>query len=1041
MTQTTFEQGQSQVAELVKRFSRNAATYRSPEYNETRVRIEFINPLFEALGWDVNNREGVAPQYQEVLHEFSAEVEGTRKAPDYAFRTGSQAPKFYVEAKKPGVNVKTNADAAYQLRRYAWSARLLLSLLTDFEELAVYDCRSRPSNGDKASVGRVQFYACESYPDRWRDIWDVFSRQAVREGSFDRFAPREKGKGELIDSEFLKEIQGWRELLARNMALRNAWLSPDDLNDAVQRTIDRIIFMRMAEDRGIEEYGRLLRLAAPTPSPLPSVAARFASAGEGSGIYAELIDLCRRADARYNSGLFDLSADTLTPRLSVDDKALQSIIGNLYFPSSPYEFSVLPIRILGNIYEQFLGQVIRLTAGHQAKVEEKPEVKKAGGVYYTPEYIVDYIVRRTVGQLVEGKSPKQLAGFRALDMACGSGSFLLGAYQCLLDYYLRWYSEHQPEKRTQAVYQAPSPNLPLPGVQAGQGGGWRLTIAEKKRILTTHIFGVDIDRQAVEVTKLSLLLKVLEGESDETLGQQLALFQERALPNLDNNVKCGNSLIGPDYFTGQLMPDADELRRVNPFDWETQFPDAMKAGGFDCVIGNPPYIRIQRIPHGEADYLFKSYKSPTSKTDISLVFIEKGLALVARKGLVGLICTSQWLATDYGRNLRSMLSDGRLQKIVDFGSLPVFEKAQTYPAIFILSPTPAKSLSVTRIESKAALNLAGIEEAPSFDVAFGGLSDEPWNLGSLDMIAILNREHISWEPLGNFGGAYIGVLTGMDDAFVVDADLVKQHRLEKRLLYPYAYRGAEIGRYKTVIPGSFVIYPYREGAKGSPELISERELRSSYPNIYKYLSSRKEVLRQRMDSRKLYASGDAWYRHLRAGSYNYIKPTKLLIKGVDLKATVGLLGENTTFNGANCPGIILEELGDHSPKYVMGVLNSRLVTYYLRMVCPAKLNDYRRFNANNLNAIPLRAINFSDPADVARHDRMVTLVEQMLELHKRQAAASASDRELYQRQIDATDREVDKLVYELRNVSIGLRQLVSEFTEVVPPCRPLVWAD
>ena len=162
-------------------------------------------------------------------------------------------------------------------------------------------------------------------------------------------------------------------------------------------------------------------------------------------------------------------------------------------------------------------------------------------------------------------------------MACGSGSFLLGAYQRLLDHCLKWYVEHNPEKHKKAVYKVPGDGL------------WRLTIGEKKRILTTHIFGVDIDAQAVEVTKLSLLLKVLEGETDQTVGQNMQLFRDRALPNLSDNIKCGNSLIGPDYFTRSLIPDAAEMRRVNPFDWKQGFPEAMKAGGFDCVIGNPPW--------------------------------------------------------------------------------------------------------------------------------------------------------------------------------------------------------------------------------------------------------------------------------------------------------------------------------------------------------------------------------------------------------------------------------------------------------------------
>ncbi|MBN1888619.1 MAG: N-6 DNA methylase, partial [Thermoflexales bacterium] len=509
-----FDQAKDEIAKLVRHFHTNARLYHAPDYKEAHARQEFIDPLFIALGWDVHNAQRAAPNYREVVVEASLDVEGSRKAPDYAFRMGRDI-RFFAEAKKPGVSIKTGVGPAYQLRRYAWSLKLPLSLLTDFEELAVYDCHSRPSEKDKAVTGRTQFYTYEEYPDRWREVWDVFSREAVLAGAFDQFAQSSKGRRGTseVDVEFLKEVEAWRNVLAHNIALRNPRLTVDELNDAVQRTIDRIVFLRMAEDRGMEEYERLQRLA------------------ETGNIYPGLIELCRKADTRYNSGLFDLRADKLTLDLVIDDKALKPILSNLYFPASPYEFSVLPTEILGNVYEQFLGKVIRLTPAHQAKVEEKPQVRKAGGVYYTPTYIVEYIVRNTVGRLVKDKGPKQLEDVRVLDMACGSGSFLLGAYQCLLDHYLAWYATHNPEKHAKAVWQ--------------HGEEWRLTTAEKKRILTTHIFGVDIDRQAVEVTKLSLLLKVLEGESDETLGKQLALFQERALPNLDQNIKCGNSLIGP----------------------------------------------------------------------------------------------------------------------------------------------------------------------------------------------------------------------------------------------------------------------------------------------------------------------------------------------------------------------------------------------------------------------------------------------------------------------------------------------------------------
>ena len=1025
MTQTTFEQGLDSVAELVKRFGRNAATYRSPEYNETRVRIEFINPLFEALGWDVNNREGVAPQYQEVLHEFSAEVEGTRKAPDYAFRTGSQAPKFYVEAKKPGVNVKTNADAAYQLRRYAWSARLPLSLLTDFEELAVYDCRSRPSNGDKASVGRVQFYACASYPDRWRDIWDVFSRQAVREGSFDRFAQREKGKGELIDAEFLKEIQGWRELLARNMALRNAWLAPDDLNDAVQRTIDRIIFMRMAEDRGIEEYGRLLRLAAPTPSPSP-----VKGTGEGS-IYADLIDLCRRADARYNSGLFDLSADTLTPRLSVDDKALQSIIGNLYFPSSPYEFSVLPIRILGNIYEQFLGQVIRLTAGHQAKVEEKPQVKKAGGVYYTPEYIVDYIVKNTVGRLVEGKSPKQLASFRVLDMSCGSGSFLLGAYQCLLDYYLHWYVEHNPAKYPNAVWQ--------------RGEEWRLTIAEKKRILTTHIFGVDIDRQAVEVTKLSLLLKVLEGESDETLGQQLTLFQERALPNLDSNVKCGNSLIGPDYFTGQLLPDVDELRRVNAFDWATQFPDAMKAGGFDCVVGNPPYVRSQSLGATQREYYQRKYETATGTYDIYVLFVERTLNLMNSKAKAGFILPNKFFTTDYGEGLRRILGRKQLvERLVDFEDAQVFAGAGTYTTLLFLSnvgterPEYARLGAVYRDGGSIGLANALTSSNISFDSL--ALTDDGsrWTLAAGHTGKLLLRLQEHW-PLFLTLNPHIfqGLKTSADKIYLVKVEQIKKNvcsgtnglgehfTVEHGILKPVV-KGEHVQRYHIdESTGLFIVYPYKVAASGRAVLMDQKEMTSKFPLAWSYLSNYRKTLGARDGG--AWEKRSDWYAYARSQNIATFLGYKILMPYMTTRLRVASDKNGELFFVNITTGGYGVRIGDklHDPAYIVGILNSALMNHCIRQMTNQFRGGYFAVNKQALERLPFRPISFSDPADMARHDRMVTLVEQMLELHKRLAAASQAERELYQRQIDATDQEIDGLVYELYELTQEEIQVVA----------------
>jgi len=567
------------IKRLVDQFQLHQEVYKSPQYKETQLRKEYIDPMFAALGWDIENKQGYAEAYKEVIHEDSIRVEGAARAPDYCFRIGG-VRKFFLEAKKPSVPLFTDVGPAFQLRRYAWSAKLPLSILTDFEEFVIYDCRFKPVKDDKPSTCRILYLTYMDYLERWEEIDSIFSREAILKGSFDKYAEstkKKRGTAE-VDDAFLKEIERWRNLLARNIALRNSGLTQRELNFAVQRTIDRIIFLRICEDRQIESYGRLQTL------------------GKGSGVYRRLSQLFYEADDRYNSGLFhfrkergrDIEPDELTLNLHIDDKVLKDIFKQLYYPESPYEFSVLPANILGQVYERFLGKVIRLTRGHRAVVEEKPEVRKAGGVYYTPSYIVDYIVERTVGKLLEEKhTPRKAAKLRILDPACGSGSFLISAYQYLLDWHREWYVKNDPEKHARSK---------KPVIYQHKESEWKLTTAEKKRILLNNIYGVDIDYQAVEVTKLSLLLKVLESETEGTLTRQLRLLHERALPDLGHNIKCGNSLVGPDFYHDKQMSivDEQEIYRLNVFEWIAEFRKIVDNGGFHAVIGNPPWGLISR---------------------------------------------------------------------------------------------------------------------------------------------------------------------------------------------------------------------------------------------------------------------------------------------------------------------------------------------------------------------------------------------------------------------------------------------------------------
>ncbi len=993
----------AEIIQLVERFEANLDSYRGGAYNETLLRRDFLDPFFKALGWDIDNSQGYAEAFREVVHEDAIKIGGATKAPDYSFRIGGRRI-FFLEAKKPSVVIKDDPGPAYQLRRYAWSANLSLSVLSDFEEFAVYDTRTKPAPGDKPAKGRVLYLSFREYLERWDEIAGIFSRDAVLKGSFDRYAVSAKGKRGTtgVDGDFLVQIEGWRETLAKNVALRNPGIEVRDLNFAVQATIDRIVFLRICEDRGIEPLNRLQGLT------------------NGAGIYGRLAHVCREADDRYNSGLFHFKAekgragspDEFTLGLKVDDKVLKELILSLYYPESPYEFSVLPADILGQVYERFLGKVIRLTAGGQAKVEEKPEVKKAGGVYYTPTYIVDYIVKQTIGRLCGGKAPKDVAKLSILDPACGSGSFLIGAYQYLLDWHLAWYVANEPEKHAKGkeprVYRA--------------GAGWRLTATERKRILTSNIYGVDIDAQAVEVTKLSLLLKVLEGETDESLNAQMKLFHERALPDLDGNIKCGNALIGPDFFAGRLALDEEEHRRINAFDWRAEFPEACKAGGFDAVIGNPPYVRQESLGLFK-EYFKAHYEAFDGAADLYAYFMEQGVRLLRDGGFYSIIVSSSFLRATYGRSLRIALKKhAAVLRLVDFGGLAVFANAKdTYVCIPLLEKgrQPGR-IEIARVATLDNLKLDDYVPAHAYTIPHTRFGAEAWSLKSDAEAAVFDKIVGAGRPLGEYleGKMFYGIKTGFNEAFVIDTPtrdrLIAKDKRSAKLIKPLLggedirrYRVEDKQRYLIVLPNGWT----REQSRlpNADEKQGWNWLAKAYPALAAHLSPFAEALRKRQDQ------GEFWWELRPCDYYTYLEAPKLIFPDI-CKAPRFTLDTSGIYlaNTAYCLGT--------DDRYLLGVLNSRLFWFaisHISIPFGVRAGEYRyRLIYQYMEKVPIRAIDFEDKTDRARHDRMVALVGQMLKLQADLVAAKSShDKTLIERQIAATDRQIDALAYELHGLT------------------------
>ncbi len=1021
----------NKIIELVERFDRNLEAYKQGKYNEAQVRCEFIDPFFEELGWDIANKKGYAEAYKEVVHEDAIKVGRATKAPDYSFRIGG-VRKFFLEAKKPSVNIKDDTHPAYQLRRYAWSAKLPLSILTDFEEFAVYDCRIKPVKTDKASHSRILYVTYTEYPKRWEEIADIFSREAILKGSFDKYVESKKGKRGTaeVDAAFLQEIERWRDLLARNIALRNPKLTQQELNFAIQSTIDRIIFLRICEDRGIEFYGRLMALQ------------------NGQQIYKRLIEIFYQADDRYNSGLFHFrmekgrtdAPDTLTPDLKIDDKVLKDILKSLYYPDSPYEFSVLPADILGHVYEQFLGKVIRLTQSHRAVIDDKPEVRKAGGVYYTPTYIVDYIVKQTVGKLVGGKKPGprgSISNIRILDPACGSGSFLLGAYQYLLDWHRDEYIKDGPEKwargRTPRLYQTGS-------------GEWKLTIEERQRILINNIYGVDIDSQAVEVTKLSLLLKVLEGEDEQTIGRQLSLFHKRVLPDLANNIKCGNSLIGPDFYDGKQMSffDKEEMYRVNAFDWKAEFPEIMnplnpplEKGGFDAVIGNPPYLRIQGLQEyygNQIAYFSNSYQSAVKRFDLYLLFAEKGFELLSEGGLLGFICPHKFLNSDFGSGLRKFLIDNSaLKSFVSFGNNLIFNKSSTYTGILLLQKNKNRSFKYYEFPytttSELKMRLSDLPERDFSLYKFNNLTPKPWTLTPYATQKVLNKIQQQSNILGKvFESVFQGVVTGIDEVYflgrvsntrksgkleVFSQREQKKLWIEQEIVKPML-KGEDISRYAEPDFKYYCIHPYKL-VGNKTVILEEKELSDKFPLAYKYLRKYQSELRELRI--KFKTNPRYWYSCHRGRSIELFERERIITPEISLGCNMTISTEGV-YHNTKVYSIVPSQMRSEHRNYWLGLLNSKVLWWFLANTGYVLRGGYYVFKTDYLKPFPIRTINFKDTIEKARHDKMVKLVTRMLDLNKQLAKAKTPQtRTVIQRQIDTTDRQIDELVYELYDLT------------------------
>ncbi|GBU29052.1 hypothetical protein R84B8_02615 [Treponema sp. R8-4-B8] len=963
---------------LVSNFTKNIAEYKNINYDESNTRTDFIDKLFTLLDWDVSNNQGISEIYRDVIREDKVRIDGTKKAPDYCFRMGG-ARKFFVEAKKPSINIKDAASPAYQVRRYAYTAKLPLSILTDFEEFAIYDTRIKPDKNDKASVARIDYFTFNDYEKKFDFLYNIFSREAVYKGSFDNYAMENKNKKGTseVDAELLALVEEWRITLAKNIAKNNPNLSIYNLNTTVQRIIDRIVFLRIAEDRGIEDENILLTVS------------------KSTNIYEKLNLLFTKANVRYNSELF--TYEEWLEKVIIDDKILSNIIVNLYYPECPYEFSVLPIEILGSIYEKFLGSTIHFrgikgdsgskVAVHTAIVEQKPEVKKAGGVFYTPQYIVDYIVKNTVGEKIKNKKPEEIAVIKICDPACGSGSFLVGAYKYLLNYHLDYYTQEKnltTSLKNKKIF------------EAGHNT-YRLTIDERQRILTNNIFGVDIDNQAVEVTKLSLYLKLLEDESSESSEQLFKYTDMALLPSLEDNIKSGNSLVGTDFYIQPNLDLTDDDRiKVNCFDWEKKFADIFKTGGFDVVIGNPPYFNIQTLGAGSeiARYIQKKYDYIwQDKSDILFYFLVKAMQL--SKGNIGFILSNAFLFSDKAQKLRNkIIDDGRLAKIVNFEQFQVFEGVGITTGIFIFQSEHTGIQVAVLKDKKYSINelLEYINSKGNYyKVKFE--KNSVFALDDSNTVKINKKIDGTHPLLQDICLVGKGMETAANDVFIFKAypKQFPKKFIKKRMI------GENIERYFLKNnPDYLLFFEDIENFKDLPV------------SIQNHLNENRKMLKERATVKN---EGRAWWRYSRPMHKEYYHLPKIWCS-YRSKENSFFLDETNDYIGLTNTTVIFGTSKDYSLKYLLALLNSKLLTFRYKSIGKQTGNGVFEYFANGIGKLPI------PKTDKKTQDEISKLVDKMLELKQKEAAEPNKQLKIIiSGEIEGIDKAIDKAVYQLYNLT------------------------
>jgi Eco57I restriction-modification methylase len=865
------DEAREEMGHLVEGYRRQATDLEaaSSRYTETEARTDFIDRFLIILGWDVRNEAGLPQLEREVVLErtISDDVNVTGR-PDYRLRVRGR-DRMPVEAKKPSVRVSGNVAAAAQTRTYGWSMSLPASVLINVAETVIYDTRITYAEGDAAHVAVIPGcqFKLDEYVGRFDDLWDRLSHESAGSDRFyEIYEYSEPPRGTSpFDVTFLTEFRRWRASLAGDIAARNTLLQSAEVGRRTQRLLNALLFIRVCEDRNIGKYEDLLR----------------------SAEAMLVVEAFRRSDFLFNAGLCDVLDTT-----AVSPGVLAEVIAEMYWPRSKFAFGVLRPDILAALYEQYLAERVEVGLDRSVKLVAKPELTHAGGVIPTPSYIVAELLSETLSLKLEpGRViPSDLT---LLDPACGSGVFLVAALEKLI-------TSHEQS-----------------GSQVG--------LAERAALAKAHLFGVDLDGEAIEVAKLSLLLTVLGDELVDVARSR------HLLPDLGHNLQVGNSLVRSDF--DRIVPSAAAIpeRRaaVAPVDLKQLFAPVFVSGGFSVIVGNPPYIRIQTLAEFLPDQLeyFQDARSGLisaqgNSFDTYQLFVERCLDLLDRDGRLAFIIPNRFTNSIAAGHMRALVGP-RLTRLVHFGEEQVFVGRSTYTALLAVGPVTTQPARFELVKDLDAWRRGQPGEIA--EVNRDTLQAAPWPIASSARAAVFAKmEDAAIAHLGDADWVkiFVGVQTSADDVFFVAPEVRKSTHefvhftdsdgnewdIERAILRP-AIRDQKILSYdREPKPDYLAIFPYSfeeiSNGRRKAKPFTKEELSSGYPAAWDYLQAQ----HARLEARNVTPDpGTDFWRYGRSQSLTQLDDPKLIVRVLSLMPSYAV----------DTKGLLAPGGGDGGPYYLL----------------------------------------------------------------------------------------------------------------------------